>query len=94
MEAPSDFAASWGFAGIAGLAGGEELSEGLLDSIFEQGGRFAAGAFSRRSNARATGKARRSKTAWCARSIAGPASGAPSSARKDFEQEGFPLGFI
>jgi len=32
-----------GFAGIAGLPGGEELSEGLLDSIFEQGGKFAAG---------------------------------------------------
>ncbi|HWE05764.1 MAG TPA: acyl-CoA dehydrogenase [Rhizomicrobium sp.] len=32
-----------GFAGIAGLPGGEELSEGLLDSIFEQGGRFASG---------------------------------------------------
>jgi alkylation response protein AidB-like acyl-CoA dehydrogenase len=32
-----------GFAEIAGLPGGEELSEGLLDSIFEQGGRFASG---------------------------------------------------
>ncbi|HEY2446400.1 MAG TPA: acyl-CoA dehydrogenase [Rhizomicrobium sp.] len=32
-----------GFAELAGLPGGDELSEGLLDSIFEQGGRFAAG---------------------------------------------------
>ncbi|HEX4077969.1 MAG TPA: acyl-CoA dehydrogenase [Rhizomicrobium sp.] len=32
-----------GFAEIAGLPGGEELSEDLLASILEQGGRFAAG---------------------------------------------------
>ncbi|MGH6890248.1 MAG: acyl-CoA dehydrogenase [Rhizomicrobium sp.] len=32
-----------GFAEIAGLAGGDELSEDLLATIFEQGGRFAAG---------------------------------------------------
>ncbi|MGH6876066.1 MAG: acyl-CoA dehydrogenase family protein, partial [Rhizomicrobium sp.] len=32
-----------GFAEIAHLPGGDELSESLLDSIFEQGGKFAAG---------------------------------------------------
>jgi hypothetical protein len=32
-----------GFPEIARLPGGEELSERLLDSIFELGGRFAAG---------------------------------------------------
>src|SRR5271168_4898114 len=32
-----------GFAEIARLPGGEELSESLLESIFEQGGRFASG---------------------------------------------------
>ena len=32
-----------GFPEIAHLPGGEELSESLLDSIFEQGGRFALG---------------------------------------------------